>query len=86
MTHPVLARAAQFQAGWYYSLLLFSILLLVVLATAYALVGVRRLWRSGAHGPAAVLGGAVTLFFLVIAGMYATAIGGLIAIQGGGGP
>jgi hypothetical protein len=86
VTHVVLARAAQFQAAWYFSLLLFTILLLVVLATAYALIGVRRLWRSGAHGPAAVIGGAVTVFFLVIAGMYATGIGGLLVIQGGGGP
>jgi hypothetical protein len=86
MTHPMLARAAQFQAAWYFSLLLFAILLLVVLGTAYALVGARRLWRSGAHGPAAVIAGAVTVNFLAIAGMYATAIGGLLAIQVGGGP
>lgn len=81
----MIARAGQFQAAWYYSLLLFAILLLVVLGTAYALLGVRRLWRDGAHGPAAVIAGAVTVFFLVIIGMYATAIGGLLATHGGGG-
>jgi len=82
----MLARAGQFQAAWYFSLLLFAILLLVVLGTAYALVGVRHLWRSGAHGPAAVIAGAVTVSFLTIAGIYATAIGGLLATQGSGGP
>jgi hypothetical protein len=82
----MLARAGQFQAAWYFSLLLFAILLVVVLGTAYALVGVRRLWQSGAHGPAAVIAGAVTVSFLTIAGIYATAIGGLLATQGGGGP
>jgi hypothetical protein len=82
----MLARAGQFQAAWYFSLLLFAILLVVVLGTAFALVGVRTLWRSGAHGPAAVIAGAVTVSFLAIAGIYATAIGGLLATQGGGGP
>ena len=55
MSHPALARAAQFQAGVYYSLLLFAILLLIVLATGYALAGIRAMWRSGERGPAAVL-------------------------------
>lgn len=82
----MLARAGQFQAAWYFSLLLFTILLVVVLGTAYALVGVRQLWRSGAHGPAAVIAGAVAFSFLAVAGIYATAIGGLLATQGGGGP
>ena len=86
MSHPLIARAGQFQAAWYYSLLLFAILLLVVLGSGYALVGVRRLWRDGAHGPAAVIAGAIMVFLLAMTGMYATAIGGLLATQGGGGP
>lgn len=85
MNHPMIARAAEFQAAWYFSLLLFMILLLIVVATGYALVGIRRLWRSGAHGPAAVLAGATVLSFLTFAGLYATAAGGLLAIQGGPG-
>jgi hypothetical protein len=75
----MLARAGQFQAAWYFSLLLFAILLLVVLGTGYALLGVRRLWRSGAYGPAAMIAGAVTLSFLSVAGFYAVAIGWLVA-------
>jgi hypothetical protein len=81
----MIARSAQFQAAWYFSLLLFAILLLIVVGTAYALVGARRLWRSGEHGPAAALAGAVTVGFLAMVGLYATAIGGLLSIQGGPG-
>jgi hypothetical protein len=48
----------------------------------YSLIGVRRLWRSGDHGPAAVLAGAITFAFLAFIGMYAVMIGGLLAAQG----
>ncbi|MBJ7610638.1 MAG: hypothetical protein JF887_14620 [Candidatus Dormibacteraeota bacterium] len=85
MSHAIVARAAQFQAAWYFSLLLFAILLVVFLGAGYALAGIRRLWRSGEHGPAAVLAGAVTVSLLTFIGMYATAIAGLFAIQGGRG-
>jgi hypothetical protein len=78
----MIARAAQFQAAWYFSLLLSAILFLIVLGAAYSLVGARRLWRSGEHGPAAVLAGAVTFALLAFIGMYAVAIGGLLAAQG----
>jgi hypothetical protein len=80
---PVIARAAQFQALWYFSLLLFAILLVIAVGTGYALAGVRRMWRAGERGPAAVLGAATVGSFLAFAGMYATAIGGLIATSGG---
>jgi hypothetical protein len=82
---PLLARAAQFQAAWYFSLLLFAILLLIVLGAAYALVGIRSMWRTGERGPAAVLLGVVMVSLLALGGMYATAIGGLIITNGGGG-
>ncbi len=82
MSHAMIARAAQFQAAWYFSLLLAAILLLIVLGVAYALVGVRRLWLGGDHGPAAALAGAVTVALLAFVGMYAVAIGGLLAAQG----
>jgi hypothetical protein len=85
MSYPLLAREAEFQAAWYFSLLLFAILLLIVLGTGYALAGIRRMWRSGLRGPAAVLAGATVLSFVALVGMYATAIGGLLAIQGSGG-
>jgi hypothetical protein len=79
----MIARAAQFQAAWYFSLLLSAILLLIVLGSAYALLGARRLWRGGEHGPAAVLAGAVTLAFVAFIGMYAVIVGGVLALGGG---
>ncbi len=84
MTHPILARAAQFQAAWYFSLLLSAILLMIVLGLAYSMVGVRRLWRSGERGPAAVLAGAITFALLALVGMYAVMIGALLTAQGTG--
>ena len=85
MSHPTIARAAQFQAAWYFSLLLFVMLLLVFVGTGYALVGARRMWRSGVRGPAAILAGASVFGLIAMVGMYATAIGGLLSTQGGGG-
>lgn len=85
MTHPVLARAADFQAAWYFSLVLGTILLIVCIAAGYALAGARRLWRDGVRGPAAILVGATVVSLLGFLGLYATAIGGLFASQGGGG-
>jgi uncharacterized membrane protein len=84
VSYPVLARAAQFQAAWYFSLLLSAILLFIVVGVVYSLIGVRRLWREGERGPAAVLAGAVTVAFLAFIGMYAVIIGGLLAAQGSG--
>jgi hypothetical protein len=85
VSHPLIVREAEFQAAWYFSLLLFVILLLILLGTGYALAGIRRMWRDGMRGPAAVLAGATVLSFIALIGMYATAIGGLLVIQGSGG-
>ena len=84
MSVPLVARAAQFQAAWYFSLLLASILLLILVGTGYAAMGIRRLWREGEHGPAAVLAGAVAFAFIAFIGMYAVVAGGLLAQQGSG--
>ena len=78
----MLLRAAQFQAAWYFALLLATILLLIVLGAAYALAGVRGLWREGEHGPAAVLAATVVVTLAALLGMYAVGIGGLIAASG----
>lgn len=80
----MIARAAQFQAAWYFSLLLAAILLLILLGIGYASAGIRRLWRQGEHGPAAVLAGAIAFAFLAFIGMYAVMAGGLLAQQGSG--
>jgi hypothetical protein len=80
----MVARAAEFQAAWYYSLLLFAILLIIVVCAAYAAAGIRSLWRGGDRGPAAALAGAVAVALLALGGMYVVAIGGLLAIHGAG--
>jgi hypothetical protein len=83
VNHPVLLRAAQFQAALYFALLLAVILFLVVLGTVYALLGARGMWRSGERGPAAALAAAVVLAFIAVVGMYAVGIGGLLRVGGG---
>ncbi len=83
MIAALLARAAQFQAAWYYSLLLSAILLLILLGIGYSLAGIRRLWREGEHGPAAVLAGAIAIALLAFVGMYAVMAGGLVSLGGG---
>lgn len=82
---PPLARAAEFQTAWYFSLLASAILLAVLVGAGYALGGVVRMWQGGEHGPAAVLAGAITAMLLVIAGMYVVGIGGLLSVHGGAG-
>ena len=76
-------RAAQFQAAWYFTLLLAVILLLVIVGSVYALLGARALWRDGDRGPAAVIGGAVLFGLIAMIGMYAVGIGGVFAVHGG---
>ena len=82
---PLLARAADFQAAWYFTLLLSVMLLAVFVGAGYAIAGIRRMWAGGEHGPAAVLAGATGVTLLILIGMYATAIGGLFAIHAGSG-
>lgn len=82
MSGPFLLRAAQFQAAWYYSLLLAVMLLVVLVGSAYAIGGARGLWRRGEHGPAAVIVGAVVFALVALVGMYAVGIGGLISVGG----
>ncbi len=83
MTVPFVLRAAQFQAAWYFSLLLATILLLVVVGSGYALVGARGLWRDGQRGPAAAVAAGTVFGFIALASMYAVAIGGLLSAHSG---
>ncbi len=82
MSHALVLRAAQFQAAWYFSLLLAVILLVVGVGSAYALGGARGLWRSGEHGPAAVIVAAVVFGLAALLGMYVVGIGGLLTVRG----
>ena len=84
----MLARAADFQAAWYLSLIALVILGIVVGAGAWVLAGARRMWRAGDHGPATLIAAATVFSLLAFLGMYAAALGGLIlnsSSAGGGG-
>ncbi len=78
----MLARAAQFQAAWFFGLVILVILGLTLVAAGFVLRGAMRMWRAGDHGPAAIVGGATLLSVAAFLGMYATAFGGLI-VSGG---
>ncbi|HKR98945.1 MAG TPA: hypothetical protein VJU79_05465 [Candidatus Dormibacteraeota bacterium] len=62
-------REGDFQAAWFYSIIVAAMLCIVVPATVYAIAGVRRVWRSGDHAAAAVIGAAA-----VFALMFFTAL------------
>ncbi|MHB8719677.1 MAG: hypothetical protein ACYDAC_12435 [Candidatus Dormibacteria bacterium] len=75
----MIARAADFQASWFFSLLALVIIAIVLGAAGWTLVGLRRMWRQGDRAPAAVLGAATLFAVLALVGMYAVALGGVIA-------
>jgi hypothetical protein len=62
-------RENDFQAAWYYSIIAAAMLFIAVPATAYAMAGVRRIWRSGDRAAAAVIGAVAAfalLFFIAL--------------------
>ncbi len=84
MSTVLAARAAEFQAAWYFGLLLLVILTLTLIAAAYVLIAARRMWRAGDHGPAAVISGITVLGVTTFLGMYLTAFAGLLSTAGAG--
>ena len=84
----MIARAADFQASWFFSLLALIVIGIVVAAAAWVVAGARRMWQQGDHGPAVLVAGAALFGLLALAGMYAVALGGIIVnggSTGGGG-
>lgn len=84
----MLARAADFQAAWYYSLLAIIFAVIVAVASGWAIAGARRLWHEGEHGPAGIIIAATVFGLLSLLGMYAVALGGVLSngiASGGGG-
>ena len=71
----MLLRAAQFQAAWYFTLLLAVMLLLVGVGAFYALRGARRMWREGERGAAAAIAAGVGFGVLALLAMYAVGLG-----------
>jgi hypothetical protein len=54
-------READFQAAWYYSLLLFVVLLLAIAGYVLGRSAVRPMWRAGDRGPALAVAAAISV-------------------------
>ncbi len=79
-------REANFQAAWYYSLLLFVILMLVVGSFVVAQRAVRPMWHAGDRGPALAIAAATTVALVFLLSMLVTvAVALLPAAAGRGG-
>ncbi len=77
-------REAQFQAAWYYSIIAIAMLIMLLAGFGWACVGAARVWRSGDHGPAALILGASSVAALLLIGLGVAAFVGLIATGGVG--
>ena len=78
-------RAANFQAAWYYSLLLFVILLLVIGGFVLTERAVRPMWRAGDRGPAAAVAAAASLALVLMLSMLVTVAVALLPAAAGRG-
>jgi hypothetical protein len=65
-------READFQAAWYYSLLLFVVLMLAVGGFLLARSAVRPMWRAGDRGPALAILASVTVAMIFLLSMLVT--------------
>jgi len=83
---PMIAeiREAQFQAAWYYSIIVIAMLVMVLTGIVWAWVGAARVWRAGDRGPAALILAASTVGLLVFVGLGLAALIGLLATGGRG--
>lgn len=77
LTAPLL-RDSDFQAAWYYSIVLFAVLVVTAWGTWWAIAPLRAMWRRGDRGMASAIAGAVGVTFLTFASMLLT-----VAIAGG---
>jgi hypothetical protein len=78
-------READFQAAWYYSLLLFVILMLVVAGYWLARSAVRPMWRAGDRGPALAIAAAASVAMALILSMLITVAVALLPAAAGRG-
>jgi hypothetical protein len=63
------AREADFQAAWYYSLLLFVVLLLALAGYHLGRSAVRPMWRAGDRGPALAVAAAISIAAVLLLSM-----------------
>lgn len=82
-----LARDSDFQAAWYYSMVLFAGILLAGWGFLLVVRQLGQMWRRGDRGMAAAVAAAAGVTFLTFAAMLITvAIAMLpVAFNGGGG-
>jgi len=71
LTAP-LARDADFQAAWYYSIVVFTMIVVVAWGMWLCIRHLRGMWRNGDRGLALAVGGAVAVAFLMFASMLVT--------------
>lgn len=85
-TFPLL-RDSDFQAAWYYSMVLFAAVLVTVYGLVQAVRHVHHMWSRGDHGLAAAVGGAALVAFLMFASMLVTVALAMLplAYRGGAG-
>jgi hypothetical protein len=75
---------SHFQAAWYFSIVLFAMLVLMLMGGGWAFIGVSRVWRSGDRAAASVIGVATMVALLFFIGAFIAGIAGLINTSGQG--
>ncbi len=81
------ARDSDFQAAWYYSVVIFAGILVVIWGLRATLRPLGRMWRRGDQGLALAIGAAATVAFLMFASMLVTVAIAMLpqAFSGGSG-
>ena len=77
-------REAQFQAAWYYSLIIAAMFLLMCIAGGWGLRGGMRIWRGGDRPAGALITAACVGTVLALTGMLLAAAVGLARTGGMG--
>lgn len=75
-------RQAQFEAAWYYSIVVAAMVILLFVGLGWALAGAVRMWRGGDRPAGAIVGAAAVSTTLFLIGML---IAGGVAIVATGG-
>jgi hypothetical protein len=78
-------RVANFEAAWYYSLLVFVAVMLTVAAFVMAQSAVRPMWRAGDRGMAAAVCAAATIGLLLMLSVVTTIAVALLPAAAGRG-
>ena len=77
-------REANFQAAWYYSMLLFVVVLMVIAGAILVQIVLRPMWRSGDRALATLVGSVVLTVGTFFAFLLAITAYGLITRAFGG--